>query len=644
MCGILGAAGDVPSIAASVFGQALDTLAHRGPDAQSVWSGASVRLGHRRLAVVDLSDAGVQPMVDPDTGLVITFNGEIYNYVELRAALISKGHRFRSGSDTEVLLKGFAEWGAGVLERCNGMWAFAVWNPKTETLFLARDRFGKKPLYYTTSNKRLLFASEPKALHALDASLAVAEPKAVIELIVNSRLHAGERTFFRDIRALPAAHFATYTVHDCRFKLQRYWDYPAADTDVSKSGSVKSGESKTDNEQFADLLDDAVRLRLRSDVPVGLTLSGGLDSSAILAAVRKGGQSLASYTSVFSAQQRGEEHWAEIAAQYAGSTVMPVETSVATWWETLGKIVHQMDGPGFSPAVLPQWQIMARARFDKVPVLLEGQGADEVLAGYTQHSALQALGQFKRGHFGGGLQTMRQMGRSFSLKWSAAWLARQAFPGLAGRATRDLRLPFFHPEHLADWRQQPVDATLSMAGQAYDPLRARLWRDHAIDVLPSLLHYGDAISMAHGIESRLPFMDHRIVEWVFRDKPALLQDGRSKSLVRSYLKSQGFDKIANRQDKLGYVVPILEWYKNVGAQHLERTLADPAAPIWDMLRRSEIETLSTASKGGSTTGIFHLYKVLTTDIWLRELKVRATMPSRDHGVHTATVRPPSIAV
>jgi asparagine synthase (glutamine-hydrolysing) len=640
MCGILGAAGEVQTIAPTVFGHALDTLAHRGPDARSVWSAPSVSFGHRRLAVIDLSDAGTQPMVDPDTGLVITFNGEIYNFVELRSALIAKGYRFRSGSDTEVLLKGYAEWGAGVLERSNGMWAFAIWNPKAETVFLARDRFGKKPLYYATANNQLLFASEPKALHALDRSLAVAEPKAVIELIVNSRLHAGERTFYRDIKALPAAHFATYTVRDRRFTLQRYWDYPAADTSSSKSGRVKSNPSKTDNEQFAELFDDAVRLRLRSDVPVGLTLSGGLDSSAILAAVHKSGRALASYTSVFSAEQRGEERWAEIAANYTGAAVKSVEAASATWWDTMGKIVHQMDGPGFSPAVLPLWQIMAQARNDMVPVLLEGQGADELLAGYTQHSALQALGQFKAGHFGAGVRTVRQMGRSFSLRWSAAWMARQAFPALASRATRDLRLPFFHPEHLADWRQQPVDATLSVAGGSYDPLRRSLWRDHAIDVLPSLLHYGDAISMAHGIESRLPFMDHRLIEWVFRDKPALLEHGRSKSLVRSYLQTQGFDKIADRQDKLGYPVPILDWYRRVGARHLDLTLADPTAPIWDIMRRSEIQKLSTASKGGSTTGIFHLYKVLTTDIWLRELKGRSTMGRPENGLRTASAAAP----
>jgi asparagine synthase (glutamine-hydrolysing) len=618
MCGILGATGEIRAISSAAFANALDTIAHRGPDAHAVWRDALACFGHRRLAIIDLSDAGTQPMVDPDTGLVITFNGEIYNFVELRTELVAKGHRFRTASDTEVLLKGYIEWGAGILARCNGMWAFAIWDPRKETLFLARDRFGKKPLYYASGKQRLLFASEPKALHALDPSLAEADPAALVELVINSRLHAGQRTFYRNILALPAAHYATYDTNRHRVTLQRYWDYP-----IPAEGRASATD---DDQRFNELFIEAVSLRHRSDVPVGLTLSGGLDSSSILAAGRSvDGASSRCYTSVYSRDQRGEEHWAHIAAKYAGTSVTPVEASFEDWWPTLGKIVQQMDGPGFSPAVLPLWHLMARARRDGVPVLLEGQGADELLAGYPQYAAVYTLGHLKAGRVASFAVAVNQMRQSFSSKMSAAWLTREAFPKVVGHATRDRRLPIFHPEHLRDWRDRAPDTTLSTVGKSYDPLRAALWRDHAIDVLPALLHYGDAISMAHGVESRLPFMDYRLVEWVFRDRPSLLDGGQTKSLVRNFLRRQRFDAIAERKDKLGYPVPLLEWFRTIGRRHLQETISDANAPIWDVMSKPEIVKLAKATESGSATGVFHLYKVLTTDVWLRQLSQRAAL-------------------
>ena len=186
MCGILGAIGPFPGSSTDLFRHALSKIAHRGPDAEGIWRCNDVVLGHRRLSIIDLSENGNQPMVDAESGLVIVFNGEIYNYLELREQLEAKGHRFVSKTDTEVLLKGYKEWGEQVLSKCNGMWALAIWNPEGHQLFLARDKFGKKPLYYALGSQGLLFASEPKALHALDVRLTEIDPDGVVEFIVNT--------------------------------------------------------------------------------------------------------------------------------------------------------------------------------------------------------------------------------------------------------------------------------------------------------------------------------------------------------------------------------------------------------------------------------------------------------------------------
>lgn len=615
MCGILGMVGAIKDVSQDTFQSALNAIAHRGPDAQATWRTDSACLGHRRLAIIDLSERGTQPMVDEESGLIIVFNGEIYNYIELRDELTSKGYRFRSDTDTEVLLKGFLEWGDDVLARCNGMWALAIWDPRERRVFLARDRFGVKPLYYALQQGRLFFASEPKALHILDKALTEPDESALVDFVVDSRMHIGSRTFYRSIRAIPPSYCATYVAGDDDIAQRRYWDYPDPQPEACASMDA--------DEQFAELLVDAVRVRLRSDVRVGLTLSGGLDSSAVLAAVKDlQGASLHCYTSVFSGAHRGEERWAEIAANYAGASVEPVEASFDDWLPTLSQIVRHMDGPGFSPAVFPLWAIMSKARRDNTPVLLEGQGADELLAGYPQYPAIATLEHLKACRifqFANGVYKMRE---TFTARWTAGWLARRAFPGPVSMFTRRHRLELFQHDCLQAWQNRGTDPTVSSQGRYYDPVRAELWNDHAINVLPALLHYGDSISMAHGIETRLPFMDYRLVEWVFRSRQPLFEDGMSKSMVRSFLRNRKFDAIADRKDKQGYPTPITDWYKSIGVQYCQDILSDRNSLMWNIFAKEHIRRLADSAGRGSVRGIFHLYKILTIDLWLKDLKQR----------------------
>jgi len=612
MCGILGVLGNTARVSEAVFKDALDTLAHRGPDASATWFSEAAMLGHRRLAILDLSDAGVQPMRDEASGLIIVFNGEIYNYLELRSALVSRGHAFKTETDTEVLLKGYAEWGPGVQERCNGMWAFVIWDPKTGRAFFSRDRFGVKPFYFVDRGDHVLFASEPKALHRLDASLTEPDPGTLVELVVNSRIHIGSRTAYRSIKALPAAHSARYDTSSGSLTQSRYWDYPKTEPGT---------EQTVEYEEFAEIFSDAVRIRLRSDVEVGLTLSGGLDSSAVLAAsTALQPRPLKCFTSVYPGEKGGELNWAQAAADCAGATLTPVGSDLQTWWDILQDVVHHMDAPGFSPAVLPLWSIMAEARASNVPVLLEGQGADEFLAGYHWHSAVNALAHLRNGQLSDFAGALWHIKKIHGLKWGAAWMARTAFSDVYTKWIRDRRFNLFQSHAVDDWRAGTFEDGVTNRDVSHDPLRQRLIRDHAVDLLPSLLHYGDAISMAHGIESRLPFMDYRLVEWVFRNPVELIKDGRTKEPVRAYLRAENFDVIANRPDKVGYNTPMNTWYVRY-CDHLIRDLiANKAEPIWEYMAREQVARLAD-QLGHRNSQQF--YKILTANFWLRELKARS---------------------
>ena len=621
MCGILGVVGR-PETHQQRFRAALDSIAHRGPDGEGIYSTEQILFGHRRLAIIDLGPGGFQPMVDAATGTTVTFNGEIYNYVEVRAELEALGVTFRTRSDTEVLLRAFLQWREGMLPRLNGMWAFAIWEPAARLLTLSRDRFGVKPIYWHIDRGTLLFASEAKALVALLPKLAEPDFAAVRDMIVDSRSHAGDASYYRGIAALPPATVATFRVGDAAPAVKRFWDYPPAEGARGR---------RDDDEAFAELFEDAVRLRLRSDVPVGLTLSGGLDSSAVLAGAQKQlATPMRCYTSVYGATERGEERWATTAATAWGAALESVSADQTAWLPTLQKIVRCMDGPGFSPAVFPLWAIMARARADGVPVLLEGQGADELLAGYPQYGAAY-LGEVAAGvakastSLAEARTVFRELARTFGTRQLLLWMLRQQAEPLFRHfgPRRDRERLFRDP---AVRRAPSTDATKV----TYGPLARALHRDHSDAVLPALLHYGDAISMAHGIETRLPFMDYRLVEWVFRARPALMAGGRSKAPVRRYLAANRLQAIANRVDKAGYPTMIARWLNTGdGAVLVDDLVASPNAAIWQVLDRRTVAALVSRARSGDYVPIFHLYKIVATHLWLTQQPEPTLPPARE---------------
>jgi asparagine synthase (glutamine-hydrolysing) len=612
VCGIVATVGVDPSVTTARGGDALSAIAHRGPDDEGTWTDGCAWLGNRRLAIIDLTEGGHQPKVHSASGLVITYNGEIYNYVELRAELEAAGHRFETRSDTEVLLAAYLKWGEGCLGRLNGMWGFLIWDPRNQTAFFARDRLGVKPVYFAVASGGLSVASEPKALLELHPDLRRVDDAALYEFLAEGKLYSSTKSFYANLHVLEPGHFGTYGPGAPAPTIRRYWTTPGpSERPVDYSDAVRS---------FGELLADSVRLRMRSDVPVGFTLSGGLDSSAVIQSAVVATAStrgrLRAFTSVYPASTAGrivdERRWAGlVAGKYDRVDLEQVPATVDDWLDVLERIVWHMDGPGYSPAVFPLWKIMERARASGIPVLLEGQGADELLGGYTQYAALALWDSLRRRRVATFASDFGRYARTFSVRMLTLWLARER-ASFAIRAYRRRvgALGTLDPDFSRQFDYRPSPA----AGMVNDRLQADLTRD----ILPGLLQYGDAISMAHSIETRLPFLDYRLVEFA-SSLPGEFKvgGGQTKRILRDHLRSVDLPAIADRRDKQGYPTPADTWLGERGGAALKDLLLSSGSRIRAYTRPRQLERLIDHHVSGRGGAGNHLYRLLTTELWLR---------------------------
>jgi asparagine synthase (glutamine-hydrolysing) len=621
MCGIVAIIGAAGGPDDATRDEALNLISHRGPDDRGTWRDGEAWLGSRRLAIIDLSPGGHQPHVDPATGVAITFNGEIYNYLELRDELTLLGHVFRTRSDTEVLLRAYLQWGSDLLAHLNGMWAFVLWDPRLRQAFFARDRLGVKPFYYNARSGRFSVASEPKALLVLDPSLRQVDEHSLYGFLAEGRLYTGQRSFYAGIDVLPPGHYGTFTPGESSPDVHRYWAPPgAAKQPMGYGDAVRT---------FGDLLHDSVRLRMRSDVPVGFTLSGGLDSSAVLqaaASTAAGNGKLQAFTSTYdTAGGRptiDERHWARLVAGSYDVDLQEVPADVGDWIGVLKKIVWHMDGPGYSPAVFPLWRIMERARSRAIPVLLEGQGADELLGGYTQYAALAIWDSLSRGRLATVARDYGSFAKTFSVRMLTLWLVREKASFAVDVYRRRVgSLGTMDPEFRRRFGENSSSPPIPRS------VNGRLRVDLTQEILPGLLHYGDAISMAHSIESRLPFLDYRLVEFA-STLPGDFKVGRgdTKRILRDHLRNVGLPAIADRRDKQGYPTPADSWLTSNGGALLRSQLLAPGAEIQAYCRPDRLERLIDHHVAGRKGAGNHLYRLLTAQIWLRTCISASTPP------------------
>lgn len=566
MCGIAGiitkqsVAPLMPSLQ-----QATRLLAHRGPEAESFWTNTTnAALGHCRLCIIDLSDKAAQPMHYADR-YTLVFNGEIYNYLEIKAELEKTGRPFRSASDTEVILAAYAQWGPDCLQHFDGAFAFAIWDEQEQVLFGARDRFGEKPFFFHHSGEKFLFASEIKALWPLGV------PKRVNDSLLYNFLTIGYtanpsdngETFYDGISKLPAAHSFLFDAKRNTLSLQPYWQVFAGE-----ERAIAEGEAI---ETFRHLFKTSIQRRLRSDVPVGTSLSGGLDSSAIVAFCHNlpaGQYTHRCFTASFSGFEKDETAYAaKVAAQY-GLTHFTATVSAGEVPALMERIATWQDEPFSSASALAQFKVFELAKQNGVTVLLDGQGADEVLAGYHKYYRWhwQDLYRTNRPQFNQEFKAARALGvaENFSIKHKAAALMPEFAAALlqSQKSKQAFRRTDLNRDFAFRNKQQLYYAT-----PAQHTLNGALHYNTFVNGLEELLRLADRNSMAHSVEVRLPYLQHNLVEFLF-SLPAhfKIREGWTKWLLRTAVTDKLPAEITWRRDKVGFEPPQQLWMQNKNVQ------------------------------------------------------------------------------
>ncbi|HVH50636.1 MAG TPA: asparagine synthase (glutamine-hydrolyzing) [Gaiellaceae bacterium] len=611
MCGICGiVALDHPAEADAVRTMTA-ALAHRGPDGERIYAADGVALGFRRLAILDLSDAGMQPFVSEDGRLHLIHNGEIYNYRELRTELEPRGHRFRTGTDTEVLLAAYREWGPSCVERFNGMWAFAIWDSERKQLFASRDRFGIKPFYYRLDGERLEFASELKAFRVAGPRLS-ANPVAVREYLEQGHLEHGEETFFAGIRRLPPAHNLWFDRDGLR--LERHWRLEPKERPADAVAAVR------------ELFLDSVRLRLRSDVPIGTCLSGGIDSSGIACGVdhvlRGGGEGAEqvgphqrTFTAYFPERGFDERPFAEAVVQQIGAEPHWVTFTAEDFVERLPEIVYAQEEPFGSTSIVAQWYVMRAAHEAGLTVMLDGQGGDELFAGYSGYAGYYFADLLASGQLVGLGREMRGFRRTHG-KRAAPELVR---PFLSESAKLRLRGRMRGGNVLL---HRDLRAAPSQLLQKDSPFPDRLRRqlEHILGErgLRELLRYEDRNSMAHSLEARLPFLDYRFVELVFSLRGGeLINHGTTKWILRRALGDLLPAVVRDRTDKLGFVTPERRWLRGALGDRARDVFASQSFAQRGFVDATAARARLERHRRGEINAGWELWRALNLELWAR---------------------------
>ncbi len=555
MCGIFGVVNK--QIDESLAKKCTDRMSHRGPDAGRIWQGENITLGHRRLAILDLSENGVQPISYADGRYMMVFNGEIYNFLEIRNELLKRGYTFNSDCDSEVIMAAYMEWGSDCLDKMNGMWAFAIWDNTEKKLFMSRDRFGVKPLYYTfldSDRRSIAFASEMKALTPLMEDVRpnwgiVTDPDRIVYY------ESTDECVIEGIYRFPAG---SYAVFDGNLSITRFWNTLDHLIDLPKSYEEQV-------EMCRDIFLDAIKLRMRSDVTIGTALSGGLDSSATICAmahlagadsdVRMNKDWQHAFVATFPGTTLDESVYARAVTDHLGIESTFINIDPVSAIDRLGDYVYLQEDV-YLTSPIPMMLLYGALRSHGTIVTIDGHGADELFGGYT-FDFVKALADAKTNEekdmvLTAYIESFPKDGSNMSMK----------HPTPAGVRLDELK------KKLADLKnagRQPYKKVRAASDPAYrrmDRLGKTLYVSSHETILPTLLRNYDRYSMANSVEIRMPFMDHRMVSlgmslpWTSR-----LHGGYSKSIIRDAMAPYMPKEIAYRRTKIGFNTPIVEWMK-----------------------------------------------------------------------------------
>ena len=573
MCGIVG--GLWCDDQAPVKGRILSALAllqHRGPDdsghAIARCARGVVAVGQNRLSIIDLSEKGHQPMLSPDQQLAIVFNGEIYNYRELREELRAAGRQFCSESDTEVLLAAWAEWGKSCLPRLEGMFAFAIHDRRSNKLTCVRDAFGIKPLFYDRDRSGFRFASEQAALLELRGSRARPDLQRAYDYLVHGDYDSQDRTFVEGVRHLLPGTLIEVDIDSTTSAQPEIWWRPPT-REVSKLTFGQAVEAV--REQFLY----NVRLNLRSDVPLGAALSGGIDSSAVVCAMRYVAPSIPIHTFSYIAgdDNVSEEKWVDLVNQTTGAIPHKVKADAGELIRDLDALIKAQGEPFGSTSIYAQYRVFELARENGITVTLDGQGADELLAGYDGYPGQRLLSLFESGQYGAMHRFARDWGNWPGRSYRQAWmyLGHSVFPDRLYRQARKVLGRDFQPA----WLKTDL---LRDAGVIFQERRPTLLRDNrgrrVVEQLadslqrrglPHLLRHGDRNSMAFSIESRVPFLTNPMAELLLSLPESYLisEAGETKRVFRAAMRGIVPDVVLDRRDKIGFATPERDWLLSI---------------------------------------------------------------------------------
>lgn len=620
MCGIAGILNlDGQPVAQTVLRRMTDAIAHRGPDGEDFYVNGAVGLGHRRLAIIDLSPAGRQPMRSADGRYVLSYNGEVYNFQELRAQLQALGHRFVSRTDSEVVLNAWAAWGPDCLARFNGMFAFAIWDEVERTLHLARDRYGVKPLYWARAGRGVVFGSEVKALLAHPAMRASLDPLALAEYL-NFQNFLGARTLFAGVEILPGGTWMRFDTRDGTSRSGRFWDFAFAEP-------AQRASSEEYTEEVARLLRQAVMRQLVSDVPVGAYLSGGIDSGLIAANASAVAKGMCSFTVGFDLRSASglesamdERETAEHMSYLFGTEHYEMVLKAGDMERVLPAMSWHLDEPRVGQSYPNYYAARLAGKFGKV--VLSGTGGDELFGGYPWRYYRAAEGS----NF-----------ESFVDSYFAFWqrlLPQGAFEKVTAPIARDI----------AGYDPRAAFSAV-FAGHKGALERPEDYVNHSLyfearTFLHGLLVVEDKLSMAHGLESRVPFLDNDLVDFAMRlpvreklsrlgaaerinenepgDKSgkyfSRTKDG--KILLRRLMARHVPESIAEGEKK-GFSAPDASWFRGESIEFVRRVIFDDRAPLWDFIDRDATRAIVQTHLDGRDNRRLLIWSLLSLNQWCR---------------------------
>ncbi len=599
-------------------------IAHRGPDDQGFYVSGNLGIAMRRLSIVDLQ-TGQQPVTNEDETIWLVYNGEIYNHAALRAQLVDQGHRFRSRSDTETIVHLYEQYGTGCVNHLRGMFAFALWDSRRQRLFVARDRLGIKPLYYRLTRDSFLFASEIKAILAHPSVRTEFNLPVLPEYLAFGYL-AGPQTLFHGIQKLPPGHTLEIDATG-NVSLREYWDLPHDATAATQS-------EKECVETYREMLECAVQSHLMSDVPLGMFLSGGLDSSAIAALMTKlRREPIETFSVGYQEEAFSELPYARAVSQHIGSNHHEVRVSFRQFLDALPKLIWHEDEPLVWPSSVSLYFVSQLAR-ERVKVVLTGEGSDETLAGYTRYAWTLWNAKFDRVYRQLTPETLRHSLRALIAHSSLAssGLRRRlqhSFLGRDGASWESFYFDNFYSAFSASAQEELLgDRAAQVAGPIYEDSLA-FWRKSSGEILPRLLYTDiktylvellmkqDNMSMAASIESRVPFLDHPLVEYALRIPPRFNVRGLSgKWILKSAVKDLLPDEIVHRK-KMGFPTPWRGWLEGAHLADVEKLLTEPRSLSRGLFRSQAVERLFTEHRARLHDHGDRIWRLLNLELWLR---------------------------